>query len=208
MASASRKLILFDFDGTIADSFSTFLEFAGKEGFRFDAEKIDQLRDLSMREAILMVGLPVWKLPIAARKFHRYFAVESPKVRLIDGIKEAIIALHSDGCALGIVTTNDTANVKTVLAREGLSADFDSINSERSIFGKARTLKRIVRDLGIDPSTVWYVGDEVRDIEAAREAGLRSLSVTWGFNSAKALRLARPDHIVSHPDELIDILVR
>jgi len=197
-----QKLILFDFDGTIADTFPVFLVFAGLEGFTFDAGKLGEFRDLSMRDALVRLHIPMWKVPFIAAKFHRYFRKASDDVRLVVGIDRAIRNLYSDGYLLGIVTTNSVENVKKILGREGIDDCFGVIRSERNVFGKARTLKDIVRRLGIPPETAWYVGDEVRDIEAAREAGLLPVSVTWGFNSESILRATNPDRLVSRPEEL------
>jgi len=202
----SKKLILFDFDGTIADSYPIFLSFASREGFHFSEGEAGELRDLSMREVIEKLNIPAWRLPFFARRFHRYFRKAAQEVRLIDGIPSAIRKLNEEGYILGVVTTNSASNVRTVLRREELLSCFEYVFSERSIFGKARMFGRIVRRLGIPSETVWYVGDEVRDVEAAREAGLQSIAVTWGFNSDTALRAARPNRLASHPDELPDLL--
>ncbi len=200
----SRKLILFDFDGTIADTFPVFLSFAEREGFRFDKDEIETLRDLSMREAIGRIGIPAWKLPFVAGKFHRHFRRAVGSVLLVDGMSEAIRRLRQEGYALGIVTTNSRSNVIRILEREGMISCFDLVFSERNIFGKAGALGKIVRRFGIAPETAWYVGDEVRDMEAARAAGFSSVAVTWGFNSEKALRAAKADRIASSPTDMAD----
>ncbi len=174
-----QKLILFDFDGTIADVFPVFVSFAKEEGFHPAPGEVDELRNLSMREVVARLQIPTWKIPFFARKFHRYFEKVSGDVRLIDGMATAIQNLHGNGFTLGIATSNSASNVKKILNRENLSGCFDIIRSERNVFGKARTLIDIVRRFDVEPETVWYVGDEVRDVEAARKAGLKSVSVVW-----------------------------
>ena len=57
----------------------------------------------------------------------------------------------------------------------------------------------------LHPSNVLYVGDEVRDIEAAKKAGIRIAAVTWGYNSKKALEAYKPDYLVTKPEELLQI---
>ncbi|MEI7750377.1 MAG: HAD hydrolase-like protein [Candidatus Moraniibacteriota bacterium] len=197
-----QKIILFDFDGTIADTFPIFLTFASQEGFRSDPDQIDELRNLSMLEVVRRLKIPNWKIPFFAWKFHRYFGKVAGSVRMIEGMAATIRLLRENGYMLGIVTSNSVPNVKKILDRENLVGCFDIIRSERNVFGKARTLKDVTRRLDADPKTVWYVGDEVRDVEAAREAGLRVASVCWGFNAEAILRAANPDRLTSRPEEL------
>lgn len=197
-----KQLILFDFDGTIVDTFPVFLAFASREGFTYEAGKIGELRNLSMREAITKFRIPGWRVMLLALKFHRYFRKASNGVRLIGGVDTAVRKLHDAGHMLGIVTSNSAANVRTILKHEDLTDCFEYVFAERNVFGKARSLRKIVRLLGTDPAEAWYVGDEVRDVEAAREAGLQSVSVTWGFNSDSVLRQAHPNRLVGKPDEL------
>jgi phosphoglycolate phosphatase len=199
----SKMLVLFDFDGTVADTFPVLLAFVVQEGFVFNAEEIARLRDLSMREIMVKLKVPSWKIFFFARRFHHYFREMSREVHAIDGIATVIRKLHKDGYVLGIVTSNSVANVEKFLLHEGIRDCFEILHSERSVFGKARPLRKIMRKYGVIPETTWYVGDEVRDIEAARGAGMRSMSVSWGFNSELALRSAHPDSLVSKPSEML-----
>lgn len=202
----SRKLIIFDFDGTIADTYPVFLTFASREGFVFDPGEAGALRDLSMREMVARLGIPAWKLPSFVRKFRRYFRRADGEIPLIDGMVDVIRRLHDEGHLLVILSTNDAANIRRILDRERLTGHFDIIRSERDIFGKARAIRRLVRKIGFAPTASWYVGDEIRDIEAARDAGVQSLAVTWGFNSETALRAAKPNRLAASPRELASML--
>ena len=202
----SQKLVLFDFDGTIVDSFPVFLSFASREGYLFDEGEVGVFRDLSMKQVIDKLGIPAWKIPFFAKKFQHYFKKASADVRLVDGIGEAIRQLHEEGCILGIVTSNSKSNVEAILEREGVLFFFDHVFSEWNVFGKAGPLKRITRYLDVAENEAWYIGDEARDVEAAREAGIQSIAVTWGFNSESALRAMRPTFLASQPDELSTLL--
>ncbi|MGA1474197.1 MAG: HAD hydrolase-like protein [Prochlorothrix sp.] len=82
---------------------------------------------------------------------------------------------------------------------------FKVLQAGVTILGKQRVLKRLVRRQGWAAEQVCYVGDEVRDVEAARGAGVRSIAVTWGFNTTAVLNRANPDYLIDHPAELIEI---
>jgi len=70
------------------------------------------------------------------------------------------------------------------------------------LFGKGKALKRILRAEKLERADVLYVGDEVRDIEAAQRAGVKCAAVTWGFHAADLLRTANPDFVLETPGEL------
>jgi phosphoglycolate phosphatase len=79
---------------------------------------------------------------------------------------------------------------------------FFSVDGGGTLFGKGRLIAKCLdlHQLVLDETV--YVGDEVRDIQAARFAGIRPISVTWGFNSREALAAAQPDWLVDEPDAL------
>jgi phosphoglycolate phosphatase-like HAD superfamily hydrolase len=66
-------------------------------------------------------------------------------------------------------------------------------------------MNRLIRSENVIPSEILYVGDETRDIEAAKESGLRMAAVTWGYNSAVALSALNPEHLLQSPLELLKI---
>lgn len=203
-----KQVIIFDFDGTIADTFPIFAEFVRSEGLDISPEETEGLRNLSMRDVIAKLRIPGWKIPFLTSKFHGYFHDKLANVPLFEGIPDVVRELHGNGCVLGIVTSNSRLNVENLLNRDGIRDCFEIIHSERSLFGKARPLRKIMRRLQVEPQTVWYVGDEVRDVEAARGAGMRSMAVSWGFNSELALRGAHPYRIATSPKDLPDLLLR
>ncbi|NTW13680.1 MAG: HAD-IA family hydrolase [Candidatus Moranbacteria bacterium] len=204
----SKKCIIFDLDGTIVDSMPILRSFVEHEGLLLDERDISALRDLPAGEALGRLGIGMWKLPYFAWRFRGYFRESLPKAVLISGIEEAVRRLYDEGHTLGVLTTNSRSNAIAVLERGGIGSRFSFVKSERNTFGKSKALRRIVNGYAMKPETVWYVGDEVRDMVAAREAGLRSLAVTWGFNSEKALRAANPDEIISRPDDLESVISR
>ena len=75
-----------------------------------------------------------------------------------------------------------------------------------TVFGKAAKFKRIMGKAGIAPSETVAVGDETRDLEAARAAGIRGLAVEWGYAEAALLRAAAPGRTASLVSDLTDIL--
>ena len=80
---------------------------------------------------------------------------------------------------------------------------FNFIHAESSFFGKKRILRKIIKSYKLDKSKTFYIGDETRDIEAAKECGVYSVAVTWGCNSEKILSQHQPHYIVRKPEDIL-----
>ncbi|MBO9740500.1 HAD hydrolase-like protein [Xanthomonas axonopodis pv. begoniae] len=177
-------LIIFDFDGTLADSFGFFLStqqlLAERHGFRAaQAHEIDDARRLSTRELLKASGLSAWRVPWVAADFIRPMRA-APPVALFPGIAHMVSALHAGGTRLAVVSSNSVENVQRALGAE-LSARFAVIEGGAHLLGKQRALRRVLRATGHTASQAVYVGDQVADWEAAQVVGLPFAAVAWGY---------------------------
>lgn len=107
---------------------------------------------------------------------------------------------------LGILTSNTHQNVAQFLEKNELSF-FEFISTGKSVFGKSHLINKIMRQRKVSKNDVCYVCDEIRDIEAAKKPGIKSIAVTWGYNTKDALIKENPDFIVDTPDELRRVLI-
>ncbi|MCP3035523.1 MULTISPECIES: HAD hydrolase-like protein [Xanthomonas] len=177
-------LIIFDFDGTLADSFGFFLStqrlLAERHGFRAaQAHEVDDARRLSTRELLKASGLSAWRVPWVAADFIRLMRA-APPVALFPGIAHTVGALHAGGSRLAVVSSNSVENVQRALGAE-LSATFAVIEGGAHLLGKQRALRRVLRATGHTASQAVYVGDQVADWEAAQVVGLPFAAVAWGY---------------------------
>lgn len=204
------KIIVFDFDGTIADTFSEFIgignKLAEKYSFKKIAEEdIPRFRESDVIGVLRELKIPLWKLPLIVNdgrsELHKIIDILKP----IKGIKEQLKKLHEVGCTLGILTSNSEKNVKRFLEKNDMQL-FDFIYSGSSLFGKDKVIRSMLREKKFDTNDVLYVGDETRDIEAAKKTKIKVAAVTWGFISRKALEKYKPDFLLDKPEELIKIV--
>ncbi|MBO9768993.1 MULTISPECIES: HAD hydrolase-like protein [Xanthomonas] len=177
-------LIIFDFDGTLADSFGFFLStqrlLAERHGFRAaQAHEVDDARRLSTRELLKASGLSAWRVPWVAADFIRLMRA-APPVALFPGIAHTVSALHAGGARLAVVSSNSVENVQRALGAE-LSARFAVIEGGAHLLGKQRALRRVLHATGHPASQAVYVGDQVADWEAAQVVGLPFAAVAWGY---------------------------
>jgi len=117
------RLAIFDFDGTLADSFSWFLgvmnQIAEEHGFRrIEEHEIETLRGRSARQNFRDFGVPAWKLPRLGRDMRRYMAQDIDRIALFPGVDRLLRELADQGIGAAIVTSNSLDNVRRVLGPE------------------------------------------------------------------------------------------
>ncbi len=199
----TKPFILFDFDGTLVDSFDTVLEVYNEVAGNVNAVQISPaekagLRHLHMKEILAKFKVPWHKVPFLRTQVIKGMSKYITHLQMVPGISEVLEALKVQEYTLGIVTSNSEALVRNVLASNGINV-FDVIYEDHSMFGKHHVIKRFLNTFNLSPARVIYVGDEVRDIEAAHKAGIKVLAVTWGFNAQELLLKASPDGLAQAP---------
>lgn len=205
------KTIIFDFDGTIANTLEALLSISNRLAQEFGypqitAEDLRQLKDLSSRDIIRQAQIPFVKIPFLLRRLKIELNREIESVRPIQGIEKALRELKQDQYSLGIITSNSAENVQAFLRGHQLENLFDFIYSGSTIFGKHRVMTRLMRKHKFSPRDIVYVGDETRDIEAARRIFVRIIAVSWGFNSRAILETYQPDFLIERPEEMVEIV--
>ena len=201
--------IIFDFDGTIAQSlesmFMIFNRISGEYGFnKIDIKKVDTYRSKGVREVLKEMAIPIYKLPFIEKRFQQELSKEIEKIKPYEGLVDLLIGLNKKRIMMGILSSNSEYNVKRFLKNNKIDF-FNFVYSGSSIFGKGKVLKRLIKSKKLDAEGVVYVGDETRDIQAAKEVGTKSIAVTWGLNTKEPLSLANPDWIIDTPKQLLDI---
>jgi phosphoglycolate phosphatase len=203
------SVLIFDFDGTIADTFHYVLKIGNRlsEEFHFNKiteDEINDMKDMNFLEIIQHLNVPLLKIPMIVAKAKKELHKEIASVEPIEGLKEILPKIKSLGHKIGILTSNSSKNVMEFLKNNELDF-FDFINTTSKIWSKNWSLQNIIDDLGLEISNVIYIGDETRDIAAAKRAGIRSAAVTWGYNSCKALQAQDPDYLLHSPEELFQL---
>ncbi len=201
---------IFDFDGTLANSLDIVIDEYNLIAPRFRVKPIDRadlprLRTLGGRAALREHRVGLWKVPFLTFAMRRALHRRLPEVQPIPGVPEALFVLQQRQCPCSILSTNSDENIRRFLAAHRLTM-FTHIAGGASMFGKAPAIKKLLRRLKLDPARTYYVGDEVRDLVAAKAAGVRSVAVTWGYAQREALLARSPDHVVESPEELVALL--
>lgn len=207
----TAKVIIFDFDGTIADTLDVIVSITNRLAVEFgykptSQEELAQIKNLTSRQIIKQSGISIFKLPFLIRIVKAELNKEIQRVKPIRGIREALSELKNQGNRLGIITSNSKENVIAVLETNGLQELFDFIYSEKTLFNKSKVINKFLKQENLNPEEVIYVGDETRDIEAARKSQIKAIAVSWGFNSAEVLAEQNPDFLIHQPNELTEVI--
>ncbi|GEO98705.1 HAD hydrolase-like protein [Methylobacterium haplocladii] len=204
------RLVVFDFDGTLADTYDWFAsvinDVADRYRFRrVEAHEAETLRGMDARGVIRHLGIPAWKLPLISRHMHKLAARDAASIRLFVGVEAMIAELDAAGLTLAVVSSNTESNIRKVLG-PALAARFRHYACGASVFGKAKRLRVVMKAAGAAPSETIAIGDEIRDGDAAEQAGCAYAAVAWGYTRADALAARRPVIVFDTPGEIATYL--
>lgn len=201
------KLVIFDFDGTLSDSGEWFLSVVDELAKRFKFrtvtdDEVEMLRHRSTREVIQYLGIPNWKLPFIARYVRKLVYKRHYEFHLFPGVGDMLNQLATSGVRIALVTSNAEPNVRAILGEENASR-IEIFSCGSSLYGKAPKFRRVLKRAGVAPRQALAVGDETRDVDAAREVGMRAGSVLWGYASETVLTGMAPDVMFRETEEIV-----
>lgn len=205
---ALKPLLIFDFDGTIADSISNAFESYQLIAREFGLKDLSHsqflaLKELSTGKIIKQLGIPWWKMPGLIRRGRELLADQIDTMDPYPGVVETLEKLADLSCSVAVLTSNSQSNVERFFVRHKLPGP-EFIDSVSRLGKKAPYLKKRKRQYR--EYQLFYVGDEVRDVEAANKAGVHSIAVGWGFNSRQSLLAACPWQLIDTPLELLETI--
>ena len=195
-------MVIFDFDGTIADTISLGLILINSYSEQFKYKKIDREKNsgLSAFELIKEMGSPLRRLPYLAWFLRKLLKERASEIPMNPGIREMLDSLKTAGHELGILTSNSSENVSEFLKRNEIDSYFSYMKTEVPLFKKKKAIKKAKRQL---KGNFIYVGDELRDIEACRKNNIPIISVSWGFNSAESLQKHNPGLVADTAEDVV-----
>lgn len=207
----TKTILIFDFDGTIADSRDLILEtinkLSEKYGYKsIQNENIEKLRNKTIKELFHILRIPWIKLPLLLIEFRKKYSQQISFLKPIIGIREVLTKLQNERYELALVTSNSKENVKDFLQKNNIQV-FNNIRAGLGLFGKSSVLNKLIREKNYNKEEMLYIGDEVRDIEASNRIGIEVIAVTWGFQSKSILKKYKPNYLVDTPNELYQVVI-
>ena len=203
--------LIFDFDGTIADTLTEAADvyniLAQENNYKqIDLKDIPSLRHYNVKKLAKELGISKLKIPFLLAKGRRLLKQRIHQLTPIKGMKEALHELRQDATHFGILTSNSTENVELFLDKNEIRDLFTFISSTSKLGGKAKHINSISRTFSIEKQNMLYIGDEIRDVKASQKAGISVAAVTWGFNSKESLEIEKPTYLIDTPNKLLELI--
>lgn len=205
-----NKVIIFDFDGVLADTLEDMLEFGrlvcARLGYQRTPQRsdLDALTRMSLVDYAEQLGIAEHQRQLFAQMCVEMFAQKETPHNLFDGM-QAVLAHLSQANRLAIVSANGGGVIEKFLRYHQIEPHIEIVLGVESPGSKAEKICQIVERLEANHEDVFMVGDAASDIQAARQAGVHSIAVSWGHQSRQRLAQAQPDHLVDTPQELLNI---
>lgn len=201
--------IIFDFDGTIADSFEVIVdifEHITKRPEKLTQEAIDELRGYPLEIVANRLKISWWRMPWLLYRGRRMMARRMGDIPVFEGMGKVIEELHAEGHTLFVLSSNSHRNVKKFLKAHHLYKYFVEIRGNAGLIGKSKILRRLARSNNLAIKDCIYIGDETRDILATRAVGMRVIAVSWGFANTDFLESLHPTALAHKPQDIVRIL--
>jgi phosphoglycolate phosphatase len=206
-------LIIFDYDGVLADTLDDLLQFGQEACSKLGVKHFVTKDDLNNLEVMSFASfgqaceVPEQLIDEFVEICLNFFAEKKSPPAIFTGLGDVIRYL-SVNHMIAIVTTNSSQNVNAFLVKHGLDSFIHAVYGVDSPGSKAQKISIAWDRLSADTKneSVFMVGDSLSDIYAAKEASATSIAVTWGHQNLEYLLRGNPDHVVTYPQDLIEVI--
>ena len=217
LPSLAPRAVLFDLDGTLAD---TAPDLAAAVNFLRVQRGLEPtpyaiLRPTASAGARGMIGAAFGLTPadegyeeLRVQWFERYQSAMAVESTLFGGIHELLAGINAAGMAWGIVTNKPARFTDPLVPLIGLSHAGCVVSGDTTGHAKPHPAPLLegARRLNVLPEQCWYVGDDLRDIEAGRAAGMVTVACGWGYCGSVEPSSWGADYLMDTPADLLELL--
>ena len=206
-------LIIFDFDGVLADTLNDLIQFGQEVCDELGIKHVVNKDDLSNLESMSFASfgraceVPEHLVDEFVQRCLKRFAEKKSPPAIFNGLSN-IVRHFAINNTVAIITTNSSQNVNAFLIEHGLDECIHAVYGIDVSGSKAQKISIARNQFSADTKreSVFMVGDSLSDISAAKEASVTSIAVTWGHQSLEHLLRGNPDYVVRFPHDLIEVI--
>ena len=199
------KYLVFDFDGTLADTTEGILKTTEATLQRMglpaaEASVVQQAIGLPLQGSLRAAGVPEDRIEEAVDVYHELFYDVAPKhITIFQGVREGLELLAGKGFRMAIATSRGEPSLVSLLTEHGIRQYFE-------VLGTTGCVERpkpapdlvlwVLERFGASPEEAMVIGDTTYDIEMGSAAGCSTCAVSYGNHSVERLQTASPNHII------------
>lgn len=197
-------LIVWDWDGTIADSTGLISQALIKAAEQAGLPGLTEVRarsiiGLGLRESIevLFGDIPEFQAQSLAANYNRNYYTNENNILLFEGIADTIIAIDRKGCKQAVATGKGRRGLNTALQQSGLAKCFNATKTVDECFSKPhpQMLDELMDELVVMPERTLMIGDSQYDMQMGKNAGVNTAAVSYGSQTAEHLQQYSPDYL-------------
>jgi phosphoglycolate phosphatase len=205
----NKTTLIFDFDGTIANTFDVMIDLFNTIVSKYDIKPItkdllDAYLDLPLKKRIKAHGVKYRQVPFLVKdalSLHEPFLKQAvPFAGMKDILKELSMSYN-----LYIASSNKKELIQSFLDTHEMNV-FKKVYAKPTLFGKDKLLSSLLKKENLQLEEVLYIGDELRDIEACEKIGMDILPVSYGYDKPSFLKSNYQKDIMASPEALYDYL--
>ena len=200
------KLVVFDYDGTIVDSFEIVYNIQRKLEKKFNLGIFTSkkaLKDIYMTNFYTGIKKKYKKKDLSQYKVEceKLNIQAADKMKVFKNLKQVLRKLKKK-YKMVIVSSSFNSVMKKALKKNGIDF-FSQILGTEAGESKVEKIKKCIKNFKLKPKEIVYVADTVGDIKEAKKAKVKTIGVTWGYHCKKRLSKAKPNKIINKPQQLI-----
>lgn len=198
MSRASKKLVMFDFDGVLVDTLLVNHCIYQEVNSNLSLEEFKTFYHGNKFKAVRFDGSSRNEHPNRCERYDYH----TRELRIPELIRNVVKDLTSD-YILSIVSSTHASSISRIINRDGVGEYFEDILGVETDKSKVKKINMLLHKYGIDPSDSIYITDTLGDIYEARESNVSSIGVLWGYHDKETLERGNPVALIDNPESLI-----
>lgn len=200
------KLLLFDFDGVLVDSLDVYektvtdcLMAIGQPLSRGREEFLELFED-NFYTSLAEKGVDMDKFMRASIDI--LAKVNYAEMKPFEAMRPVLRALKKNH-PMVVISSNDTPTILEALRLYDFEGIFDDVLGSDFMFSKKDKILHVIKKYSVGLEDIYYIGDTTGDIKEGRQAGVKTVGVTWGWHPKDLMAAAAPDYLFDRPEDLL-----
>jgi phosphoglycolate phosphatase len=200
------KLFLFDFDGVLVDSLDVYEKTVTdclikiKQPLTRGREEFLELFDNNFYESLENKGVDLDVFMKAAEDI--IARIDYGKMKPFTAMLPVLDELKKNNILI-VISSNDSPTIQEALRLYNFNGIFQEILGSDFKFSKKEKILYAIKKYSTAPDDIYYIGDTAGDIKEGKQAGVKTVGVTWGWHSKEKMAASKPDYLFDSPQELL-----